>query len=114
MSKNTLEDPPEPLKVEEVIGFCRKKWGVTYELRILVKGENIFLHIMWRYLEQKSFIKNEQEFKDHLSEKLDVINRLGQASFVRNWLLHVKGRPKGGKALSLRLRPDYRLKEFVL
>ena len=114
MSNNTLEGSSEPLKVEEVISFFRKKWGVTYELRILVKGDNIFLHIMWRYLEQKSFIKNEQEFQDHLSQVLDVINRLGQASFVRDWLLHVKGRPKVGKALSLRLRQDYRLKEFVL
>ena len=114
MSYNALEDPIKPLKVDEVISFLKKKWGVSYEMRIAIRGKNIFLHIMWGYLEQRSFPLNEQDFRKNLSLVIVVLNRLGQSMVVRNWLIAVKGRPKLGKALSLRLQTDHRLEEFVL
>ena len=101
-------------KIDEVISILRNRWGVTYQLRLVVRGDAMFLQMMWGHLEQQSFQLNEEEFCNALGEVLDVINRLNQSSFVRKWLLTVGGKPKLGRALSLRLRADYRLQEFVL
>ncbi len=114
MTNNIFEACPEPLNVDEVLCFLKKKWGVSYEMRILVRDKNIFLHIMWGFLEQKSFPDTEKDFRDNLGQVLEVINRLGQSSFVRYWLLTVEGRPKLGKALSLRLKPNDRFEEFLI
>ena len=114
MINNISDCSLNPLKVDEVLGFLRFRWGVSYELRIVVRDESIFLQMMWGYLEQKSFQKNEEEFLETLGKVIDIINRLGQASMVREWLLRVRGRPKLGRALSLRLKTDYRLEEFLL
>ena len=114
MCNHIIDGSLNPLKVDEVLGFLRYKWGFSYEMQIVIRGKSIFLQIMWGYLEQKSFKWNEEEFKQRLSQVIDVINRLDQSSLVRNWLLKVQGRPKPGRALSLRLRADYPLEEFVL
>ena len=103
-----------PLGVEEVITLLRKRWGVTYELRILIKGKKMYFQMMWGYLEKQSFHLKENEYRDNLAEVLDVVNRLGQASIVRNWLLRIDGKPRLGRALSLPLKVDERLEEFVL
>ncbi|WP_011124616.1 MULTISPECIES: DUF3067 family protein [Prochlorococcus] len=97
-----------------MIGFLRNKWGVRYELRLLVKGKSMYLQIMWGYLEQQSFPLSESEYRAMLAEILEVINRLGRACMVRSWLLQVKRKPRVGKALSLPLRVDERSEEFVL
>ena len=114
MRNDTLYNPKKPLEVEEVIGFLKKKWGVSYEMRIVIRGRNIFLHIMWRYQEQKSFPDDEEAFRSKTSKVVEVLNRLDQSMLVRNWLLTVKGKPKLGKALSLRLKTDYRFSEFLI
>ena len=114
MRNDTLYDPQKPLEVEEVIGFLKKKWGVCYEMRIVIRGRNIFLHIMWRYLEQKSFPDDEEKFRINISKVIEVLNRLGQSMLVRDWLVTVKGKPKLGKALSLRLKTDDRVSEFLI
>ena len=114
MIDNISDGSLNPLKVDEVLEILRLRWGASYELRIVVRGRSIFLQMMWGYLEQKSFQKNEDEFLETLCKVIDVINRLGQAAFVREWLLEVRGKPKIGRALSLRLKSDYRLEEFLL
>ncbi len=107
-------DSLKPLEIDEVLSILRSRWGVTYQLRLVVRGGAMFLHIMWGHLEQQSFPQNEAEFCNALGIVLDVINRLDQSSFVRKWLSTVDGKPKLGRALSLRLKSDYRSQEFVL
>ncbi len=103
-----------PLEVNEVMRFIRNRWGVLYQLKILIKGKSLYLQMMWGFLEQQSFPFNESEYVEHLAEVLEIVNRLGQAQKVRNWLLKVKGKPRIGLALSLPLKGDERLEEFVL
>ena len=114
MSNNTIKDLTGPLEFDEVIGFLKDKWGVSYEIRILIRDKNAFLQIMWGFLEQKSFPENEMDYRNSLSKVLEVINRSGQAPLVRHWFMTVKDRPKVGKALSLRLERSDRLDEFVI
>ena len=104
----------QPLEVEEVIRFLRKRWGVTYELKLLVKGKSLYLQIMWGFLEQQSFYLSEKDYRENLGKVLEVLNRLGKASEVRSWLLNLQGKPRLGRALSLPLRGDELFGEFLL
>ena len=66
------------------------------------------------YLEQQSFPLNEEGYRSHLAEVLEIVNRLGQAGVVRDWLSTTRDRPRLGKALSLQLQGEERLEEFLL
>ena len=91
-----------PLGVSEVIDCIRSRWKATYDLQLVFRREQLYLQIMWGYLEQKSFKMNETEYRDHIGEILDIINRLNLASQVRFWLQNTKDKPRLGKALSLK------------
>jgi hypothetical protein len=94
----------DPLGVEEVIGCLRQRWRATYDLQLVVRRRRLYLHVMWAYLEQQSFPMDENSYRAHLAEVLDVVNRLGLAGEVRNWLLTTRDKPRLGKALSLQLQ----------
>ncbi len=104
----------KPLEVDEVIRLIKNRWGVTYELKMLVKGRSLYIQMMWGFLEKQSLHLSEQEYRKKLSKVLEVVNRLGQSSQVRHWLLFIEGKPRIGRALSLHLKGDWRLEEFVL
>ena len=103
-----------PLEVDEVVECLRRRWGVTYDLRLLVKRDRIYLQMMWGFLEQQSFPMDEQTFRNHLNSILEIINRGGKSDFVRNWLENVQAKPRLGKAITLPLPMDQRMAEFVL
>ncbi len=104
----------KPLEVDEVVLFLRKRWGVSYELRFLVKDKSLYLQIMWGFLEQQSFYMNEREYIENLAHILEIINRIGKSSEVRAWLSKVEGKPRLGRALSLPLRGAELLEEFLI
>ena len=103
-----------PLEVEEVMECLRRRWGVTYDLRLLIKRDRIYLQMMWGFVEQQSFPMDEETFREHLNRTLEIINRGGQSDFVRNWLENVQAKPRIGKAITLPLPIDQRMDEFVL
>ena len=108
-------DSQLPLRVDEIIAVFQSKWGVTYDVQLLVRNNNLYLQIMWAYLEQQSFPLSEESYKQNLNDVLEIINRLGLADQVRNWLINgsVK-KPRVGRAISLRLNFDDRIKEFLI
>ena len=103
-----------PLEVDEVVGCLRRRWGVTYDLKLLIKRDRIYLQMMWGFLEQQSFPLDEQTFRENLNRTLEIINRGGQSEFVRNWLKNVQAKPRIGRAITLPLPMDQRMDEFVL
>ena len=103
-----------PLVVEEVMDCLRRRWGVTYDLKLLVKGKRVYLQMMWRFLEQQSFPMDEETYKENLNQTLEIINRGGQSNLVRTWLQTVESKPRLGRAISLPLFMDERLGEFFL
>ena len=120
MSLKSNESNPDsfsasiPLEVDEVVGCLRRRWGVTYDLKLLIKRDRIYLQMMWGFLEQQSFPLDEKTFREHLNGTLEIINRGGQSDFVRNWLENVQAKPRLGKAITLPLPMDQRMDEFVL
>ncbi len=105
---------PIPLEADEVMGCLRRRWGVTYDLKLLIKRDRIYLQMMWGFLEQQSFPLDEETFKENLNRILEIINRAGQSDFVRNWLENVQLTPRLGRAITLPLPMDQRMDEFVL
>ena len=103
-----------PLGVDEVVECLRRRWGVTYDLKLLIKRDRICLQMMWGFLEQQSFPLDEETFRENLNRTLEIINRSGQSGFVRNWLENVKAKPRLGRPLTLSLPMDQRMDEFVL
>ena len=111
--------PSPPLSVDEVIGCLRQRWRATYDLQLVVRRRRLYLHVMWAFLEQQSFPMDENSYRGHLAEVLDVVNRLGLADEVRNWLFTTRDKPRLGKALSLQLQlegpeAESLLKEFLV
>ncbi|WP_186523704.1 DUF3067 family protein [Synechococcus sp. SYN20] len=116
---SVLVDPPieqsiPPLTVDEVIDLLRERWQASYDMQLVVRRKRMYLQVMWAYLEQQSFPLNEEEYRTHLAQVLDVVNRLGQAGAVRSWLIDTRDRPRLGKALSLQLQGEGRLEEFLV
>ncbi len=116
---SVLVDPPfeqsiPPLAVDEVIDLLQERWHASYDMQLVVRRKRMYLQVMWAYLEQQSFPLNEQEYRIHLAQVVDVVNRLGQAGAVRTWLSNTRDRPRLGKALSLQLQGEGRLEEFLV
>jgi len=116
---SVLVEPPfeqsiPPLTVDEVIDLLRERWQASYDMQLVVRRKRMYLQVMWAYLEQQSFPLNEEEYRIHLAQVLDVVNRLGQAGAVRTWLTETRDRPRLGKALSLQLQGEGRLEEFLV
>ncbi len=105
---------PIPLEVDEVVACLRRRWGVTYDLKLLLKRDRIYLQMMWGFLEQQSFPLDEETYRENLNRTLEIINRAGQSDFVRKWLKNVHAKPRLGRALTLPLPIDPRMSEFVL
>ncbi len=103
-----------PLQVDEVISCIKNRWEVSYDIQLVVRLETLYLQIMWAYLEQKSFPLDEEAYRMRVAEVIEVVNRLGLASEVREWLLNVNKRPRIGKALTFKLEAKDSLSEFVL
>ena len=116
---SVLVDPPleqsiPPLTVDEVVDLLRKRWQASYDMQVVVRRKRMYLQVMWAYLEQQSFPLDEEEYRTHLAQVLDVVNRVGQAGDVRSWLNDTRDRPRLGKALSLQLQGEGRLEEFLV
>ena len=114
MRLDSYEKPCPPLSVDEVVDVLMDRWGVRYDMRIVIKDNCIYLHIMWAFLEQKSFYLSEDEYLERIAYILEILNRLGNASKVREWLLTCSSRPRLGKAVSLTLKRDHRSEEFLI
>ena len=74
----------------------------------------MYLQVMWAYLEQQSFPLDESGYRSHLAEVLEIVNRLGEAETVRDWLMTTRDKPRLGKALSLQLQGEGRLEEVLI
>ena len=119
MLVNSFESTDGPLQVEELISCLRQRWKATYDLQLVVRRQRLYLQVMWAYLEQQSFPMDENTYREHLAEVLDVVNRLGLATDVRQWLDSTRDKPRLGKALSLQLQaqgPEAQtlLREFLV
>ena len=69
--------------------------------------------MMWGFLGQESFPLSEHEYKKSIADKIEILNRCGYSEEVREWLKKVIARPRLGRAVSLQLNLNEKMKEFL-
>ena len=104
----------QPLDLDEMIYYLVKRWGKKYDFKLFIRDDLLYLQMMWKFLEQESFPMNEIEYKKSLAEKIEILNRCGYSEEVRNWLKTVNSRPRLGRAVSLQLQVNEKMKEFLI
>ena len=103
-----------PLEVDEIIYYLVNRWGRKYDLRLFTRKDNLYLQIMWKFLEQESFPLTENEYRQSIAEKIEILNRCGYADEVRKWIQTINAKPRLGRAVSLQLSINEKMKEFLI
>tara|TARA_B100000131_G_C17919019_1_gene533601 strand:+ start:39 stop:356 length:318 start_codon:yes stop_codon:yes gene_type:complete len=104
----------KPLQVDEVIYYLINRWGKKYDFRLFTRKKYLYFQMMWRYLEQKSFPLSEIDYEQSLADKIEILNRCGYSEEVRKWLQTVNSRPRLGRAVSLQMELNEKMKEFLI
>ncbi len=102
-----------PLEVDEILYYLVNRWGKKYDFRLFARRKYIYFQMMWKFLEQESFPLTEIEYKNSIAEKIEILNRGGYSEDVRKWLQTVNSKPRLGKAVSLQLEINEKMKEFL-
>ena len=102
-----------PLVVDEVIHYSTHRWGKKYDFRLFKRGKYLYFQMMWGFLGQESFPLSEMEYKKSIADKIEILNRCGYSDEVREWLKKVNARPRLGRAISLQLNLNEKMKEFL-
>ncbi|RZM76035.1 DUF3067 family protein [Leptolyngbya iicbica] len=90
------------------------KWGYSFDVQFRRLQDQIFLQVMWRYLEQVSFPLTEAEYLAHLNEVATYLVGWGQADHIRQAINDTRDRPRLGKAVSIPLNLGERSSEWLL
>jgi hypothetical protein len=90
------------------------KWGYSFDVQFRRLQDQIFLQVMWRYLEQASFPLTEEEYLAHLNEVATYLVGWGQADHIRQVIADTRDRPRLGKAVSIPLNLGERSSEWLL
>ncbi|MEM1278655.1 MAG: DUF3067 family protein [Cyanobacteria bacterium P01_H01_bin.152] len=90
------------------------KWGYSFDVQLRRLQNQIFLQVMWRYLEQASFPLSEAEYSAHLNEIATYLVGWGQAEHIRQVITDTRDRPRLGKAVSIPLDLGERSSEWLL
>ncbi len=90
------------------------KWGKSYDVQIRRIQGQVFVQIMWRYLEQASFPMGEEEYLAHLETIAQYLTGMGGASQVKAYLEQTSDRPRQGKAVSIPLNLGSRASEWLV
>ena len=104
----------KPLVLEEITYYLINRWGRRYDFRLFTRKNTLYFQMMWKFLEQKSFPLTEEEYEQSLAEKIEILNRCGYSDEVRNWLQTVNASPRLGRAVSLQLKFNEKMKEFLI
>lgn len=91
-----------------------EKWGRSYDIQLRRIKDRIFVHIMWKYLEQVSFPLSESEYLEHLQAIANYLNAWDSASQVTAYIKKTRDRPRMGKAVSIPLDLGERAPEWLI
>lgn len=84
------------------------KFNRSYDIRIQKRGRRMYLHIMWKYLEQQSFALTEEEYQMQLDAVAEYLTLWGVVDIVKQGITTAKYAPGmtiggGAKAVSIPL-----------
>lgn len=90
------------------------KWGKSYDVQLRRSQGKVFVQVMWKYLEQASFPRSEEEYLKHLETIANYLNGMGGAGQFQNYLEKTSDRPRLGKAVSIALDLGSRSSEWIV
>jgi hypothetical protein len=109
------DSPAGPLTGAEVLALLQERWQASYDLQLIQRRGRLYLQVMWAYLEQQSFPLAPEAYAAKLEELVGILNGLGVAQQVREWLSTTTDKPRLGRAMGLALElPPERASEFLL
>jgi len=107
--------PGQPLSVDELLALLRQRWQVSYDLQVVQRRGRVYLQVMWAYLEQQSFPLSPEAYRAKVEDLVVLLNGLGVAGPVRDWLTTTPDKPRLGRAMQMALEiPPGRATEFLL
>ncbi|KAL6776148.1 CPLD11 [Auxenochlorella protothecoides x Auxenochlorella symbiontica] len=101
---------PERFSGGELRDLVYAKWQRSFDVRLQQRGNNMYLHVMWRFLEQKSFPLTDEEYQEQLNAVAAFVDAWGVADMVRQGIAGASrkgpGHTGGGgaRAISIPLR----------
>jgi hypothetical protein len=102
------------MTAEELHRLLVHKWGKSYDLQLRRIQDQIFLQVMWKYLEQASFPRSEADYFAHLGAIAEYLNAWGSEQYIRQYIEQTRDRPRLGKAVSIPIELGERASEWLL
>lgn len=90
------------------------KWGYSFDVQLRRIKDRIFLQVMWRYLEQASFPRSEEEYFDNLDAIAQYLQAWDGGEQVITFITQTREKPRLGKAVSIPLELGPRAMEWLL
>ena len=110
-----MGESPDLLTGDELVALLRRRWRASYDMQVVQRRGRLYLQVMWAYLEQQSFPLDAAAYAEHIATLATLLNRLGVAESVRQWLTTTSDRPRLGKAMTLPLEVSPALaSEFLI
>lgn len=100
--------------------LVRNRWGASYDVRLSKMAgrfgkKRVYLQVMWKFLEQKSFPLSEDEYMAQLEAVAEYLNIWGVADLVRKEIKTTKQQMHlstvGAKCISIPLIDADRLEQ---
>ncbi|GIL81001.1 hypothetical protein Vretimale_9309 [Volvox reticuliferus] len=70
-----------------------QKWGRSYDVRLCKLQGRMYLQVMWKFLEQRSFPLTETEYMQQLDAVAEYLNEWDVADTVRQGILQARKPP---------------------
>ncbi|KAL6759884.1 hypothetical protein V8C86DRAFT_2563486 [Haematococcus lacustris] len=86
---------PATITGQELRDMVVEKWGRTYDVRLNRQNSRMYLQVMWKFLEQKSFPLSEEQFMQQLDAVAEYITEWGVAATVRHGIANANPRGPG-------------------
>jgi hypothetical protein len=99
---------------QELRQLLVQKWGCSYDLQFRRVREQIFLQVMWKYLEQASFPLTEAEYLDHLDAVVLRLQDWNVVEQVCKYVEQTRDRPRLGKAVNIPIVLGERATEWLI
>jgi hypothetical protein len=91
-----------------------EKWGFSYDIQFRKYKGQLFVQVMWKYLEQASFGASEEDYLAHLNWVISRMESWGVVEQVTAHLAKTKEKPRMGKAVSIPVDLGARSSEWLL
>ena len=82
MHRRMMRGHEEVITGEELRQLIVGKWGRSYDVRLQRRGSKVYLHVMWKHLEQRSFHLTAAQYQQQLDAVAEYLQVRHPATFA--------------------------------